>query len=132
KLRDARLLCIDEHTPMDWGSAGPDASGMDVRTGACHLGRLFAASASGFRSFACITDMWPLGVRAGRAHFTEDSISSELRCWTTSLKAAIHRAAPSGRELRPEHLLVELAHRRLGDLGDELEALRQPPLGEVR
>src|SRR5437879_2147783 len=35
-------------------------------------------------------------------------------------------------ELRAQDLPVELPDRRLRDLGDELEALRQPPFGEVR
>src|SRR5438270_4808707 len=39
---------------------------------------------------------------------------------------------PSRAELGPKHLLVELAHTRLGDLGDELEAVGEPPLGELR
>ena len=44
--------------------------------------------------------------------------------------------APSLRSLRGEHLseggLLELADGRLRDLVDELEAVRQPPLGELR
>src|SRR5207253_1618623 len=34
-------------------------------------------------------------------------------------------------ELRAEHLLVELAHARLGDLLHERELVRQPPLGDA-